>query len=73
MCLIEIKINPVLISYTFSIRDKLFRNKESTTILLHNEEELLDMRQQGEVFTRIISQTRSTAISIRLDLIKLGR
>ena len=37
VCLAETQINPALILYTFSIRDKLFKDKESITILSYNK------------------------------------
>ena len=52
--LAKTQINPALILYTFSIRDKLFKDKESVTILSYNKQEHLGMKQQGEVFTGII-------------------
>ena len=44
--LVETQINSPLTLYTFSIRDKLFRNKEYITMLLHNKQELLGIRKK---------------------------
>ena len=73
MCLAETQINPALTLYTFSIRDKIFKDKESITILSHNKQELLGMRQQGSVFTGIIGQATCTTMSTGSDPTGLGR
>ena len=44
VCLAETQINPALVPYTFLIRDKLFRNKESVSILTNNKQEYLGAR-----------------------------
>ena len=46
-CLAETQVNPVLVPSTFSIRNKLFQQKESVSILSNNNQENLGMRQQG--------------------------
>ena len=43
--LVETQINPALLPCTFSIRNKLFKDKESVTILSHNKLEHIGMRQ----------------------------
>ena len=48
--LVETQINPALLPYAFSIRNKLFKDKESATTLSHNRQEHIGMRQQGGVF-----------------------
>ena len=53
--LIERQINPVLILYTFSVRDILFRDKESVALLSNNKQKYLGIRQQGRVFAGFIS------------------
>ena len=72
VCLAETQINPALTPCTFSIRDKIFKDKESITILSHNKQELLGMRQQGGVFTRIIGQAMYTTMSTGSDPTGLG-
>ena len=71
--LAEMQINLALTPYTFSLRDKLFQSKEPVLILSHNRNEYLGMRQQSGVFTGIISQALSIAISTRSDSTGLGR
>ena len=71
--LVETQINPALLPHTFSIRKKLFNDKESATILSHNRQEHIGMRQQGGVFTGVIGQATSCAISTGSDAEGLGR
>ena len=71
--LVETQINPALLPYAFSIRNKLFKDKESATILSHNRQEHIGMRQQGGVFTGVIGQATSCAISTGSDAEGLGR
>ena len=71
--LVETQINPALLPCTFSIRNKLFKDKESVTMLSHNKQEHIGMRQQGGVFTGIISQATSCTISTGSDAEGLGR
>ena len=73
MCLAETQINPALVPYTFSIRDKLFQQKESVSILTNNKQEHLGMRQQGGVFTGIIGPASGVAIASGSDHTGLGR
>ena len=73
VCLVEKQINPALAPHTFSIKDKLFSNKESVTMLSHNKQEYLGMRQQCGVFTGIIGQTTSIAMSTGSDPTGIGR
>ena len=73
VCLAETQINPALVPYTFSIRDKLFRNKESVSILANNKQEHLGARQQGGVFTGITGSASSVVISLGTDPTGLGR
>ena len=73
VCLVETQMNPALTPCTFSIRDKLFGNKELVTTLLHNKQEHLGMRQQGGVFTGVIGQTTSTAMPTGSGLTGLRR
>ena len=72
-CLVETKINPALTPHTFSVQDKLFGNKESVTMLLHNKQEHLGIRQQGRVLTGTIGQATSTALLTGCDPTGLGR
>ena len=73
VCLAETQINSALVPYTFLIRDKLFRNKESVSILTNNKQEYLGARQQGGVFTGITGSASSVAISSGTDSTGLGR
>ena len=73
VCLAETQINPVLVPYTFLIRDKLFRNKESVSILANNKQEHLGVRQQGGVFTGITGSASCIAISSGTDPTGLER
>ena len=43
VCLAETQINSALTLCTFSIRDKIFKDKESISILSQNKQEYLDM------------------------------
>ena len=54
VCLVKTQINPSLRLCTFSTRNKLFKNKESVSILLQNKQELLGMRQQDRASVGII-------------------
>ena len=71
--LAKTQINPAIVPYTFSIRDKLFRNKESVSILANNKQERLGARQQGGVFTGITGSALSVAILSGADPTGLGR
>ena len=73
VCLAETQINLALVPYMFSIRDKLFRNKDSVSILANNKQEHLGVRQQGGVFTGITSSASCVAMSSGTDLTDLGR
>ena len=73
MCLAETQINPALVPYAFSIRDKIFQQKESVSILTNNKQEHLGMRQQGGVFTGIIGPASGVAIASGSDHTGLGR
>ena len=57
--LVETQINPALLPHAFSIRNKLFKDNESATILSHNRQEHTGMRQQGGVFAGVIGQATS--------------
>ena len=53
--LVETQINPTLLPCAFSIRKKLFKEKELATILSHNRKEHIGMKQQGGgVFAGVI-------------------
>ena len=56
---------------TFSTRDKLFKEKEFTSILTSNKEKYLGIRQEGGIFTRITSLASYIAISTESNLIEL--
>ena len=71
--LAETQINPALLPHTFSIRNKLFKDRESVAILSHNKQEHIGMRQQGGVFTGITGPTTCTAISTGSDTEGIGR
>lgn len=73
VCLAETQINPALVPYTFSIRDKIFQQKESVSILTNNNQEHLGMRQQGGVFTGVMGSTSGVAIASGSDPTGLGR
>ena len=73
VCLAETQINPVLVPYTFSIRDKLFRNKDSVFILANNKQEYLGTRQQGGVFTGITGSVSCVTMSSGTDPTDLER
>lgn len=71
--LVETQINPALLPCTCSIRNKLFKHKESVTILSHNKQEHIGMRQQGGVFAGVIGQATSCTVSTGSDVEGLGR
>ena len=73
VCLAETQINPALTQYIFSIRDKLFKDKESVSILSHNKQEHLGMRQQRRVFTGIIDQIICATLSTDSNSTELRR
>ena len=51
--LAETQINLALALCTFSMRDRIFKNKELVSILTNNKQEYLEIRKQGGVFTVI--------------------
>ena len=71
--LAEMQINPALLPHTFSIRNKLFKDRESVAILSHNKQEHIGMRQHGGVFTGIAGPTTCAAILTGSDTEGLGR
>ena len=73
VCLAETQVNLALVLHAFSIRDKLFQQKELVSILANNKQEHLRMRQQGRVFTGINGLTSSAAIVLGSDSIGLVR
>ena len=73
VCLAKTQINPALVPYTFSIRDKLFRNKDSVSILANNKQEHLGTRQQGGVFTGITGSASYVAMLSGTDPTGLER
>ena len=73
VCLAETRINPVLVPHAFLLRDKLFRGKESMSILTNNKQEHLGIRQQGGVFTGVIGPVSSMVISAGSNPTGLGR
>ena len=62
--LTETQINPVLVPRAFSLKDELFRGKESMSILANNKQEHLSIRQQGGVLAGVIGSVSSIAISV---------
>ena len=73
VCLAETQVNPVLVPSTHSIRNKLFQQKESVSILSNNNQEHLGMRQQGGVFTGVVGSISEVAIASGSDPSGLGR
>ena len=71
--LAETQINPAVVSSTFSMRNKIFQQKESVSILTNNQNEHLGMRQQGGIFTGITGSTSTVAIASGSDHTGLGR
>ena len=71
--LVETQINPAVVSPTFSMRNKLFLQKESVSILTNNKQENLGMRQQGGVFTGITGSMSEVVIASGSDPTGLGR
>ena len=71
--LVETQLNPALLPCAYSIRNKLFKDKESATILSHNKQEHTGMRQQGGVFTGVIGQATNNTMSAGSDAEGLGR
>ena len=55
------------------MRDKLFKEKESMSILTNNKQEHLGMRQQGGIFTGITGTVSNTMVSTGFDSVELGR
>ena len=73
VCLAETQINPALVPCTFSMRNKIFRQKESVSILTNNKQEHLGMRQQGGIFTGAMDLMSGVAIASGSDHTRLGR
>ena len=73
ICLAETQINPALVLHTFSMRDRIFQQKESVSILTNNKQEHLGMRQQGGVFTGVTGLLSGVAIASGSDCTGLGR
>ena len=73
VCLAETQINPALVPHTFSMRNKIFCQKESVSILTNNKQENLGMRQQGGVFTGIMGLMSGVAVASGSDHTGLGR
>ena len=61
------EIIPVLVPHTFSIRDKLFKGKESISMLTNNKQEYLGMRQHCRAFLGIISLASCTTVLTESD------
>ena len=73
VCLAETQINPALVPCTFSMRNKIFRQKESVSILTNNKQEHLGMRQQGGIFTGAMGLMSGVAVASGSDHTGLGR
>ena len=54
--LAETQINLALLPCTFSIRNKLFKDKESVAILSHDKQEQTSVRKQGGVLQELLAQ-----------------
>ena len=67
VCLAETQINPVLAPYAFSIRDKIFQQRDSMSILTNNNQEHLGMRQQRDIFMGVVGSTSGVVIASGSD------
>ena len=67
------QINPAITLCTFSIKNKLYKDKEAISILTHNKNELIGSRQYGGVHIEAIESIVKMIIATGLDLTGLGR
>lgn len=73
VCLAETQINPALLPCAFSMRNKIFHQKESVSILTNNKQEHLGMRQQGGIFTGAMGLISGVTVASGSDHTGLGR
>ena len=71
--LAETQMKLALLLHTFSIRNKMFKDRELVEILTYNRQEHIETRHQGRVFIGIIGSTTCATVSTCSNTEELDR